>query len=202
MDTQAATQVKEAHDKWTVDDVVRAIRTDDGATHHARRWVAVLGALAIAAAATVGTSADHAAVTPKPAALPARIAAAAAARPAVQRVLPATVAGHGPMSSRSLVIVMPADRDYLAATGIPVAGIALARPHGPRVRAVRVELFVAGRLVEGMDLGVYAGRFAGVLALDEPIARADAEIRLSNPANPAQAAAVRSITIDTPSTTR
>ena len=97
---------------------------------------------------------------------------------------------------------MPADRDYLAATSIPVAGMALGRPHGPRIRAVHVALYVGGRLVDGMDLGVYAGRFAGVLALDEPIARADAEIRLSNPANPAQAAVIRSITLDTPSTTR
>ncbi len=97
---------------------------------------------------------------------------------------------------------MPADRDYLAATSIPVAGIALGRPHGPRVRAVRVELYVGGRLVDGMDLEVYAGRFAGVLALDGAIAMADAEIRVRNPANPAQAAEVRSITLDTPSTTR
>jgi hypothetical protein len=49
---------------------------------------------------------------------------------------------------------------------------------------------------------VYAGRFAGVLGLKTSISHAAAELRFSDPANPAQAAVVRSITLDTPSTTR
>ena len=200
-------------DEWTVDDVVRSIRKVDRAPHHARRWAAAFGAIVLAAATvTAGLSADRSQPTPKPAALPSRIAAAAAG-PATSRsgALPAPVAlpsrvaagaGHPPSRSRNVIVVMPADRDYLSATSIPVAGIALGRPHGPRIRSVHVALYVGGRLVEGTDLEVYAGRFAGVLASDAPIDHADAELRFSDPANPAQAAVIRSITLDAPSTTR
>jgi hypothetical protein len=112
-------------------------------------------------------------------------------------------AGPGPVSrSRNVIVVMPADRDYLSATSIPVAGIALGRPHGPRIRSVHVALYVSGRLVDDTDLEVYAGRFAGVLGLHAPIDQAAAELRFSDPANPAQAAVIRSITLATPSTTR
>ena len=97
---------------------------------------------------------------------------------------------------------MPADRDYLSATSIPVAGIALGRPHGPRIRSVHVALYVGGRLVEGTDLEVTRGASPGCLASSAPIDQADAELRFSDPANPAQAAVIRSITLDTPSTTR
>ena len=103
---------------------------------------------------------------------------------------------------RNVIVVMPADRDYLSAMSIPVAGIALGRPHGTRIRSVHVALYVGGRLVEGTDLEVYAGRFAGVLGLKTAIGHALAELRFSDPANPAQAAVIRSITLDTPSTTR
>ena len=202
-------------DEWTVDDVVRSIRATTGAQPHARRWAAALGALVIAAAATatIGVSADRSAGSPKPAGLPARIAAAAAG-PATTRAaaLPAPVAlpsrlgaaaGHPPVSrSRSVIVVMPADQDYLSAASIPVAGMALGRPHGPRIRSVHVALYVGGRLVEGKDLAVYAGRFAGVLGVHAAIDQADAELRFSDPANPAQAAVVRSITLDTRSITR
>jgi hypothetical protein len=204
MDTQAFTKAEAQGDEWSVDDVVRSIRTSDGAADHARRWVVALGVLMIAAVATatVGVSADPAEASPKPAALPARIAAAAAAAPAAPR-LPVHPAGYGPASrGRSLVIVMPADHDYLSATSIPVAGLAFGRPHGPRIRSVHVALYVGERLVGGMDLEVYSGRFAGVLALDEAVAMADAEIRLSNPASPLQAAVIRSIRLDAPSTAR
>lgn len=200
--------------EWTVDDVVRSIRRVDRAPHHARRWAAGFGAIVLAAAtATAGMSAGQRVSTPKPAALPSRIGAAAAG-PATSRggALPAPVslpsriaagAGHPPVSrSRNVIVVMPAERDYLSATSIPVAGIALGRPHGPRIRSVHVALYVGGRLVEGTDLEVYAGRFAGVLGLDAPIDRADAELRFSDPASPAQAAVIRSITLDAPSTAR
>ena len=208
MDTQALPTAKGQTDEWSVDDVVRSIRTGDGATHHARRWVVALGALVIAAVGDgdrrhVGRSAP----TPRrsPWRWPREDRGRSSRGPAAPRTVaaPALAAGHGPASrGRSLVIVMPADRDYLSATRIPVAGIAFGRPHGPRIRAVRVALYVGEHLVDGMDLEVYAGRFAGVLALDGAIAMADAEIRVRNPANPAQAAEVRSITLDTPSTTR
>jgi hypothetical protein len=203
-------------DAWTVDDVVRTIRNGGHTPHHARRWAAALAALVIAAAATasVGVSSDRAAGSPKPTALPARIAAAAAAGPTTSRAgaalvpapLPARVSaatGRAPVSrSRSFVIVMPADRDYVAATSIPVAGIALGRPHSPRIRVVHVELYVGGSLVGGTDLDVYSGRFAGVVDLQEPIVHADAEIRLSNAATPSQAAVIRSIRLDALATTR
>ena len=139
-------------DEWTVDDVVRSIRKVDRAPHHARRWAAGFGAIVLAAVTvTAGMSAGQ--TVSKPAALPSRIAAAAAG-PATSRAgavpapvaLPSRVAagaGHPPVSrSRNVIVVMPADRDYLSATSIPVAGIALGRPHGaahplrPR-RAVR-----------------------------------------------------------------
>ena len=202
-------------DEWTVDDVVRSIRKVDRAPHHARRWAAAFGAIVFAAATVtaVGVSAERSAATPKPIALPSRIAAAAAG-PATSKsgalaapvALPSRVAagaGHPPVShGRNVIVVMPADRDYLSATSIPVAGIALGRPHGTRIRSVHVALYVGGRLVEGTDLEVYAGRFAGVLGLKTAIGHALAELRFSDPANPAQAAVIRSITLDTPSTTR
>ena len=203
-------------DEWTVDDVVRSIRATDGARHRARRWAAAVGALVIAAAATatVGLSGDRFATSAKPAALPSRIAAAAAAGPATSRAaalpapgalpsrLGAAATHHAVSRSRSVIVVMPADQDYLSAASIPVAGIALGRPHGPRIRSVHVALYVGGRLVSGADLEVYAGRFAGVLGIHAAIDQADAELRFSDPANPAQAAVVRSIRLDTPSTTR
>ena len=149
--------------EWTVDDVVRSIRTRDGAPHRARRWMVAFGALAVAVAAiaTIGLSADDAATAPVAVAPPARIAAAApgniaprggtlpvvAAAPGnIQprgQTVPVLAAAHGPGSrGRAIVVVMPADRDYVAAASIPVAGLAFGRPHGPRVscrprRAVR-----------------------------------------------------------------
>ena len=79
---------------------------------------------------------------------------------------------------------MPADRDYLSATSIPVAGIALGRPHGPRIRSVHVALYVGGRLVEGTDLEVYAGRFAGVLGLDAAIDHGRRRAPVQRPGQP------------------
>jgi hypothetical protein len=234
MDTQAVNKAFATHRgddaesgdmafEWTVDDVVRSIRTRDGAPRRARRWMVALGALvvAVAATATIGLSADDAATTPAAVALPARIAAAApgniaprggtlpvvAAAPGnIQprgQTMPALAAAHDPGSrGRALVVIMPADRDYVAATSIPVAGLAFGRPHGPRVSSVHVALYVGGRLVEGTDLAVYSGRFAGVLGLDGRVGRGDAELRFSDPANPARAAVIRSITLDPPSATR
>jgi hypothetical protein len=101
-------------------------------------------------------------------------------------------------SGRGLQVIVPADRDYVSASGIPVAGIAFARPHGPSIHAVRVELFVAGRLIDSADFDVMSSRFAGVLKVTSPIGPADAELRLTDPSNPSRPAVVRSITIDAP----
>ena len=183
-----------------------------------------LGALAVAVAAiaTIGLSADDAATAPVAVALPARIAGAAAPGNIAPRggtlpvlvaapgniqprgqTMPVLVAAHGPGSrGRAIVVVMPADRDYVAAASIPVAGLAFGRPHGPRVSSVHVALYVGGRLVEGTDLAVYSGHFAGVLGLDGPVGRGDAELRFGDPANPARALVIRSIRLDLPSATR
>ena len=114
--------------------------------------------------------------------------AAAAARPLASR-------------GRSVIIVMPADHDFILASSIPVAGLAFSRPHGPRVRSVHVALRVAGRLVTSADINVYAGRFAGVLPLDAPIDRADAELRVSDAVSPSTPAGVRLLTVQTPART-
>ena len=172
--------------EWTVDDVVRSIRTRNGAPHRARRWMTALAVLAVAVAAiaTIGLSADDAATAPVAVALPARIAAAAPGNIAPRggtlpvvatapgnirprgQTMPALAAAHGPGSrGRAIVVVvMPADRDYVAAASIPVAGLAFGRPHGPRVSSVHVALYVGGRLVEGTDLAVYSGHSPGCSA--------------------------------------
>jgi len=202
-------------DAWTVDDVVRSIRTGDEARGRARRWTVALGAAVIALVTTAAAlSGGHPATAAKPAALPSRVATAAAAAPGTSRgiAIPApaglpsriaAAAGHRPAARASSVIVlMPADHDALFTASVPVAGMALGRPHGPRVRSVHVAVFVDGRLVGGTDLEVYAGRFAGVVNLAKPIDHADAELRFTNPANPAHAAVIRSITLDARSTAR
>ena len=167
-------------DEWTVDDVVRSIRKVDRAPHHARRWAAAFGVI-VFAAATVRPSAcrpmvrqprrsHRAAVANRGGCRGTRhvkVRRVAGARGALVarrcRRRPSARCSHG----RNVIVVMPADRDYLSATSIPVAGIALGRPHGPRIRSVHVALYVGGRLVEGTDLEVYAGRFAGVLGLHD-----------------------------------
>jgi hypothetical protein len=110
-----------------------------------------------------------------------------AANASVQRALAA--------ARRSLVVVLPADRDYVSASSIAVAGTAFGRPHGPRVGSVRVELLVGGQLIEEADLAVHSSRFAGVLELHAPVARTEAELRVSDPKRPSAPAVIRRLTI-------
>ncbi len=137
--------------------------------------------------AAVGGTAALAAPAQSPVATapaPARIAAATAtARPI-----------HAP-ARKSLVVVMPDDRDYLASSTIPVAGMAFGRPHGPRVGSVRVELLVDGRLIDQVDLDVHSSRFAGILELPAQSGRTTAELRVSVPARPTSPSVVRRVTI-------
>jgi hypothetical protein len=98
----------------------------------------------------------------------------------------------------SLMVLIPADRDYVASSSIAVAGLAFGRPRSPRVSAVDVELFVGGRLVDHVRLDVLSSRFAGVLQLSAPIGTTDAELRISDPTNQSGPAAVRHLTIDPP----
>ncbi len=192
-------------DAWTVDDMVQAIRAVDTRRHPARRAALAGGVIAVAlAAVAVLGSADRNAVTTTAArvAVPARIAATspldASAAPAL---VPATALRPVASRGRSVVIVMPADHDFILTSSIPVAGLAYSRPHGPRVRSVHVEVRVGGRLVSSADLPVYGGRFAGVLALDAPIDQAVAELRVSDPVNPSTPAGIRLLTIQAPAIT-
>ncbi len=202
MDTQATRTTPDQ--PWTVDDLIFSIRAVDAPPHRSRRRAAALGTLVIgiAAAAVLGSSADRAPATRAAAheALPAQVATMAPSV-AAPHASTASVAGHVPAHGRSVVVVMPADHDLVSASSIPVAGMAFARPHGPRIRSVHVDLYVGGRLIDGTDLDVYSGRFAGVLGIEAPVDHADAELRFSDPANPSKPATVRSITIDAPAST-
>jgi hypothetical protein len=107
----------------------------------------------------------------------------------------ASVQGAEAPARKSLVVVLPADRDYVSASSIAVAGTAFGRPHGPRVGSVRVELLVGGQLIEEADLAVHSSRFAGVLDLPAPMARTEAELRVSDPKRPSAPAVIRRLTI-------
>lgn len=208
MDTQALGKTFEptrtggpagASSDWTVDDMVHSVRSTHPATQHARRWVAGLGVVVLAAAgaAAVVGSLDRGGAASMPLTWPPRPVMATLAKPAPlpARVAAAAAAGHRPETGRrSVVIVLPADRDIIAGSGIPVAGIALGRPHGPRVRSVHVELAVDGRIIADADIEVYSGRFAGVLHVDAPTEMTAAQLRFANPANPGSTA-TRTITI-------
>jgi hypothetical protein len=98
----------------------------------------------------------------------------------------------------SLMVVIPADRDYVASSSIAVAGLAFGRPRSARVSAVEVELFVGGRLVDHVRLDVLSSRFAGVLKLSTPTGTTDAELRISDPTHQSGPAVVRHLTIDPP----
>ena len=99
---------------------------------------------------------------------------------------------------RSLVVVIPGEQDYVRSSTIAVAGMAYGRPHGPRVRFVQVELYVGGKMVDRADLEVFSSRFAGVIELSTPVAKADAELRISDPTRRAGPIVVRPFTIDAP----
>ena len=99
---------------------------------------------------------------------------------------------------RSLMVLLPADGDYVASSSIAVAGLAFGRPRSPRVSAVEVELFVDGRLVDHVRLDVQSSRFAGFLKLSNPIGTTDAELRISDPNGQSGPMVVRHLTIDRP----
>jgi hypothetical protein len=94
-------------------------------------------------------------------------------------------------------VVIPADRDIYPSSGIAVAGFAFPRPHNPAHRTVLVEVSVGGRLVASQDLAVYAGRFAGVIAVPAHAGMTEAQLRISYP-DSSQPATVRSVTIEAP----
>jgi hypothetical protein len=99
-------------------------------------------------------------------------------------------------TGRALVIAIPTDDDYLTSATIPVAGMALGRPHGPKVSTVHVELLASGRVVGSTDLDVQGGRFAGALQLDASADLKDAELRVSEPGYPQRTARIQNLTID------
>jgi hypothetical protein len=101
---------------------------------------------------------------------------------------------------RSIVVVIPGERDYVTSTTLAVAGSAYGRPHGPRVRSVQVELYVAGELVDRADLEVFSSRFAGGIELPTLPGRAEAELRISDPTRPSSPIVVRRFTIHAPAT--
>ena len=99
-------------------------------------------------------------------------------------------------TTRSLVVAMPTDDDYLSSPTIPVAGTALGRPHGPKVSTVHVELLSGGRVIESADLDVHGGRFAGALQLDQSTRLQDVELRVSEPGPSRRTARIQNLTID------
>ena len=111
---------------------------------------------------------------------------------------PKAAAADNAAGRRSIVVAIPEHRAYVKSSSIPVAGMAFGRPHGPRIRSVQVELYVAGALLERAELGVFSSRFAGVIELQRPVGRTDAELRISDPTRPTGSTVVRHLTIDTP----
>ncbi len=99
---------------------------------------------------------------------------------------------------RSIAIAIPADRAYVSSRNIVVAGMAFGRPHGSQTRSVHIEVFVGGTLIQSSDIDVFSSRFAGVMELPAPIDRTEAELRITDPRRPGEAASVRRFIIDAP----
>ena len=232
MDTQAFTQADQGtrrprsaatpnraapDDEWTVDDVVRSIRNGRPSPASRTPLGRALGALVLAAAATAtaGMSADQAVCDAEAGGaavanrrgcrgtrhVPGR--RVAGARGAARRGSRPR-AGHPPVSrSRSL------DRRHAGRPGLPVARRASRSPGSRSAgRTVRASAPSTSRCTSA-DASSRAptsrctpGASPGCSGSTEPIDQADAELRFSDPANPAQAAVIRSITLDAPSTTR
>lgn len=215
MQTQGLTTRLEGQDPSTTNDV--AGRSSRGSAAGRLALVALLvGGVAGAAA---GLSYDRPATTQQPTrqfgpGTPS-FAAAHAAKPTTERqvgagtpnfaaalhaVKPATTAPQTAVQKpvrRSLMVLIPGDRDYVASSSIAVAGLAFGRPRS-RIRAVDVELWVGDRLVDHVRLDVLSSRFAGVLKLSTPIGTTDAELRISDPTRQSGPAVVRHLTIDPP----
>jgi hypothetical protein len=103
-----------------------------------------------------------------------------------------------PSGPRSIVVVIPGDKDYVKSRTVAVAGMAYGRPHGPQIDAVRVDLFVGGALIGTTDLAVHGASFAGTLQVPASLGRADAELRVSDPNRPRSSTVTRQVTIDAP----
>lgn len=112
-------------------------------------------------------------------------------QPRVTSRLSGAATDHG----QAIVVVLPAEHDYLSSLTIPVAGLAIGRRHGPQVRKVHAELWVNGRVVGQSDLPVYSGRFAGTLEIKVDVQAGSGELRVTDPARPGMPAAVRSFTL-------
>ncbi len=123
------------------------------------------------------------------------VVAPAVAAPSASRAQKATPA------RRSIAVAIPGERDYITSSKLAVAGTAYGRPHGPRVRSVQVELYVAGEMIDRAELDVFSSRFAGVLELPTLLGRVDAELRISNPTRPSGPIVVRHVTIHAPAGT-
>ena len=191
MQPQGLTTRLERHDPSTTDDVAGR-RTGGSATRLALVALLVGGAIGAAAGLSVDRS-----VTTQPSRQSgpgtASFAAAHAAKPAAA---PQTTTKK-PVR-RSLMVLIPSDRDYVASSSIAVAGMAFGRPRSPRVSVVEVELFVDGRLADHVRLDVQSSRFAGVLTLSKPIGTTEAELRISDPNGQSGPMVVRHLTIDPP----
>jgi hypothetical protein len=113
-------------------------------------------------------------------------------------VITSQAVGTGPSGPRSIIVVIPGDKDYVKSSTVAVAGMAYGRPHGPGVDSVRVELVVGGRLIDTTDFAVHGARFAGILQVPASVGRADAELRVSDPKRPRSSIVIRRMTIDAP----
>ena len=215
MQPQGLTTRLEGHDHSTTNDV--AGRASRGGAPGRIALIALLvgGAVGAAAGLSVDRTSTASALRQIGPGTPG-FAAAHAVKPTTSRPsgpgTPSFAAAHAakrsiaPQASivkpvrRSLMVLIPGDGDYVASSSIAVAGLAFGRPRSPRVSAVEVELFVAGKLVDHLRLDVLSSRFAGVLTLSNAIGTTEAELRISDPNRQAGPTVVRRLTIDPPAT--
>jgi hypothetical protein len=152
-----------------------------------RGWIppaALLLALGVVVVAAwpMGGSPDRSSVG-APAVVPAELAAGAAADPAASDPAKAGASldpvrpEPRPKRGTGVYIEIPEVDAFLTAGTIAVAGRAYGRPH-ERVRAVEVEIRSAGRVIGGVTLPVYSGRFAGVVTLVDGPSWPHADVRI------------------------
>jgi hypothetical protein len=215
MQPQGLTTRLEGHDPSTTSVVVGRSSRGSAAGRLALTALLVGGAVGAAAGLSVDRPATTQASRQDGPGTPG-FAAAHAGKPMTLRQVgpgtPSFAAAHAAMPStapqtaaakpvrRSLMVLLPADGDYVASSSIAVAGLAFGRPRSPRVSAVEVELFVDGELVDHVRLDVQSSRFAGFLKLSNPIGRTEAELRISDPNRQSGPTVVRTLTIDPPAT--
>lgn len=107
----------------------------------------------------------------------------------------ARLGGAATDHSRSISVLLPREDDYLSSVTIPIAGLAIGRPHGPQIGSVHAELWVNGRVVGQTDLPVHSGRFAGILEITVGDQDGSAELRVTDPARPGMPPVVRWFTL-------